>query len=120
MSTLHIAVKNRLAHPWGNPTSYNSPVVLGSKSTCFVPLLTELCWILLGADGLEFAENPKDIKRALSSGRDVTLVPSGFSTIGTGGVVDWSKRGRFFKMIFEASREGEGRSIVIQPVSVTY
>ena len=89
LSLLYFALHARRANP--GATLHASPVVLGSKNVCLVPFLAEFCWIFAGTDGFEFAENVSDIKRALASNRDITLVPSGFSTIGTGGVVDWKR-----------------------------
>ena len=119
LATLHIAITHRLDTSSSSTVGgYASPVVLGSKSICLVPFLPELCWILCGRDGFEFAESTESIVKALRSGRDVTLVPSGFSTIGTGGIVDWRKRKRFFQMLVdECDRRGvNGRAMVLQPV----
>lgn len=118
LSTLHVAVAHRLAtNSVGRNRGCQNPVVLGSKSICMVPFLPELCWILCGREGFEFAESGESIVAAIRSGRDITLVPSGFSTIGTGGIVDWRKRKRFFQMLVEeVERGGEKRVIVLQPV----
>ena len=85
------------------------------QNICLVPLLAEFCWHLAGSDGFEFAENVFDIKRALASNRDITLVPSGFSTFGTGGRVDWSRRKCFLKLIISHAK-GEKKTINLLPV----
>jgi hypothetical protein len=115
-STMAFIMSIRQAQGGGNGvTRNNSPVVIGSKNTCLVPFLTELIFILAGADGLEFAEDSSNIKRALASGRDVTLIPSGFSTIGTGGIIDWSKRKKFFQLLINSAREGN-KVVTLQPL----
>jgi hypothetical protein len=90
-------------------------VVLGSKNVCLVPLLVEFTWLFCGASGMEFAEDVRDIRRALRSGRDVTVVPSGFATIGTGGRVDWRRRHRLFTFV-RREAERAGRRINLVPV----
>jgi hypothetical protein len=82
---------------------------------CLVPLLVEFTWLFCGASGMEFAEDVRDIRRALRSGRDVTVVPSGFATIGTGGRVDWRRRHRLFTFV-RREAERAGRRINLVPV----
>ncbi|GMI12987.1 hypothetical protein TrLO_g11077 [Triparma laevis f. longispina] len=115
---LHFAMSSRKLNP--SKASKNiSPIVLGSKNVCLVPFLAEFCWIFCGKNGFEFAEDVNDLKRALASGRDVTLVPSGFSTIGTGGQIDWSRRKKFFKLLYDCAAE-EKRPVNLLPVCWFY
>ncbi|GMI33709.1 hypothetical protein TrCOL_g8249 [Triparma columacea] len=117
LSLLYFVLKERSKHL--GQTEHASPVILGSKNVCLVPFLAEFCWLLAGSSGFEFAENVSDIKLALRSNRDITLVPSGFSTIGTGGRVDWSRRKRFFQLVIDHAEE-EGKVINLLPVVWLY
>lgn len=117
LSLLYFVLEERSKHL--GQTKHLSPVILGSKNVCLVPFLAEFCWLLAGSSGFEFAENVSDIKLALRSNRDITLVPSGFSTIGTGGRVDWSRRKRFFQLVIDHAEE-EGKVINLLPVVWLY
>ena len=114
VSLLHFVMNSRGKYP-SKTSTHISPVVLGSKNVCLVPFLAEFCWIFCGKNGFEFAEDVKDLKGALASGRDVTLVPSGFSTIGTGGNIDWSRRRKFFQLLYDCAAE-EQRTVNLMPV----
>ena len=117
LAAVHHITASRALHNLTStsPTPHSSPVILGSKNVCLVPFLAELTWLFVGASGFEFAETVADIERALSSQRDVTLVPSGFSTIGTGGNVDWRRRRKFFD-ILKRQATREGRTITVAPI----
>ena len=117
LSLLYFVLNERRASQGITP--HASPVILGSKNVCLVPFLAEFCWIFAGTDGFEFAENISDIKRALASNRDITLVPSGFSTIGTEGRVDWRRRRRFFQLVIDHAKE-ENKTINLIPVVWLY
>ena len=119
LASVHHITTTRIAYNAdennSSPTVYNSPVVLGSKNVCLVPFLVEFTWLFCGADGMEFAENILDIRRAINSNRDITLVPSGFSSIGMGGRVDWRRRKRLFKFV-RAEAKREKKKIALVPI----